>query len=101
MRRALLFILGVPLLSLIGLAAFPLSYGTGDPPNIGDSIWMFGAFIVDFAKVTVFSLLWWVVTGAMVFALHLQRRAQATGPIIDGLHDPNPGGDQRDQGSAQ
>ena len=77
MRRVLLLVLGVPLLCLVGLAVFPLGYGTGDPPDIVDGIWMFCASVVDFAKVTVFSLRWWVVAGTAFLALNLRHRAQA------------------------
>ena len=84
MRRSLLVVLGVPLLCLVGLAAFPLGYGTGDPPDLVDGIWMFCASVVDFAKVTVFSLRWWVVAGTTFLALNLRHRAQAIEPATAG-----------------
>ncbi|MEL6771949.1 MAG: hypothetical protein AAFP18_12860 [Bacteroidota bacterium] len=80
MRRALLIVLGVPILCLVWVVAFPLSYGTGAPPDLADGIWMCCAFIVAFAQVTVFSLHWWVVAGGAFLAFHLRHRAQRVSP---------------------
>ena len=77
MRRALLLTLGIPLLCVAGLVTFPLGYGTGDPPDLSDSIWTFCAVVLDFAKVTVFRLQWWAVLGALFVALNLRHRARA------------------------
>lgn len=77
MKRALFLILGVPMLCLVGLVVFPLEYGTGDPPDLIDAIWMFCARVGDFAKVTVFDLRWWAVAGSFFVAFNLHHRARA------------------------